>query len=182
MIYLPFADDFRKLRYEKPEEATEDQIDATKNVIKKLMFSFKSESFENPSLQREYRVLEALALEKEDPDEFTDYTKPDNELIMEKAGQELNDLTQILYPGGCQAVQTVQTGAKRVRTPADQSDKSAKKSCVAEDVDFEEMAKSGKLDKLTIPVLKQFLAGVGKKVSGKKADLIQTVKEHFQLS
>ena len=176
MIYLPFADDFRKLRYEKPEEATEDQIDATKNVIKKLMFPFKSESFENPSLQREYRVLEALALEKEDLDEFVDYTKPDNELIMKKAGQELNDLGQVIYPGGYQAVQT---GAKRVRTSADQSEKSAKKSGVTEDVDFEEMTKSGQLDKLTIPVLKQFLAGVGKKATGRKGDLIQAVKDHF---
>ena len=176
MIYLPFADDFRKLRYEKPEEATEDQIDATKNVIKKLMFQFKSESFENPSLQREYRVLEALALEKEDPDEFIDYTKPDAELIVKKAGQELNDLAQILYPSG---YQSVQTGAKRVRASADRGEKTSKKSCIAGEVDFEEMAKAGQLDKLTIPLLKQFLAGVGKKATGKKGDLVQSVIDHF---
>ena len=178
MIYLPFADDFRKLRYEKPEEATEDQIDATKKVIKNLTFQFKSESFENPSLQREYRVLEALALDKDEPDEFTDYTKPNNEKILKKAGQELADLSKIVSSTG---YQPVKTGAKRASTSAD-GDKGIKKTCSSDEIDFGEMAKSGKLDKLTIPVLKQFLVSVGKKHTGRKADLVEAVSEHFGIS
>ena len=154
-------------------------MDATKNVIRKLMFRFKSESFENPALQREYRVLEALALDKEEPEEFTDHTKPNNELILEKARQELEDLSRLLYPGG---QQPSQVGTKRGRADADKDESSAKKSRDSSDIDFEEMAKSGQVDKLTIPKLKQFLASVGKKTTGKKADLVQAVIDHFQSS
>ena len=176
MIYLPFADDYRKLRYEKPEEATEDQIDATKKVIKNLTFQFKSDSFENPSLQREYRVLEALALDKDEPDEFIDYTKPNNAKILKKAGQELADLSKIVSSTG---YQPVKAGAKRARTTADTGDKETKKTCSSDEIDFDEMAKSGQLDKLTVPVLKQFLVSVGNKTTGRKADLVEAVNEHF---
>jgi hypothetical protein len=38
---------------------------------------------------------------------------------------------------------------------------------------------SQQLETMTMPILKAFLATVGRKVSGKKADLIESIKAHF---
>ena len=54
--------------------AQSDQIDAAKEMIKKLQFKFSSDNFENPVLQTHYRNLEALALDRDAPDEIVDYT------------------------------------------------------------------------------------------------------------
>ena len=53
--------------------ATEEQIEAAKEVVKKLKFQFSSEAFENPVLQNHWRNIEALALDREEPDELIDY-------------------------------------------------------------------------------------------------------------
>ena len=54
--------------------ANEEQIEAAKEVIKKLKFQFSSEAFENPVLQNHWRNIEALALDRDEPDELIDYT------------------------------------------------------------------------------------------------------------
>lgn len=43
-------------------------------MVKKLQFTFSSESFENPVLQQHWRNIEALALDRDAPEEITDYT------------------------------------------------------------------------------------------------------------
>lgn len=43
-------------------------------MIKKLAFTFNSESFENPVLQKYWRNIEALALDRDEPEEMVDYT------------------------------------------------------------------------------------------------------------
>ena len=53
--------------------AKEEQIEAAKDVVKKLKFQFSSEVFENPVLQNHWRNIEALALDREEPDELIDY-------------------------------------------------------------------------------------------------------------
>ena len=50
------------------------QIDKAKDLIKKLAFSFNSEGFENPVLQKYWRNIEALALDRDEPEEMVDYT------------------------------------------------------------------------------------------------------------
>lgn len=54
--------------------ATEEQIEAAKEVVKKLRFQFSSEAFENPVLQNHWRNIEALALDRDERDEMIDYT------------------------------------------------------------------------------------------------------------
>jgi hypothetical protein len=54
--------------------ANADQIDKAKDLIKKLAFSFNSEGFENPVLQKYWRNIEALALDRDEPEEMVDYT------------------------------------------------------------------------------------------------------------
>ena len=54
--------------------ANAEQIDAAKELVKKLQFSYSPESFENPVLQKHWRNIEALALDRDAPEEMTDYT------------------------------------------------------------------------------------------------------------
>lgn len=54
--------------------ANVDQIDKAKELLKKLQFAFRSESFENPVLQQHYANVEAMALDRDSPEEVTDFT------------------------------------------------------------------------------------------------------------
>lgn len=54
--------------------ANTEQIDKAKELLKKLQFAFRSESFENPLLQQHYANVEAMALDRDSPEEVTDFT------------------------------------------------------------------------------------------------------------
>jgi hypothetical protein len=55
--------------------ANVEQIDKAKEMIKKLQFAFRSENFENPALQKHYASVEAMALDRDNIDEPTDFTR-----------------------------------------------------------------------------------------------------------
>jgi len=51
------------------------QIAKANQLIKKLQFAFRSESFENPVLQRHYASIEAMALDRDTVEEISDFTR-----------------------------------------------------------------------------------------------------------
>ncbi|XP_078061436.1 X-ray repair cross-complementing protein 6-like isoform X2 [Mustelus asterias] len=75
LIYLPYADDVRKIGFMEKRVASEDQIEKMKSVVQKLRFKYRPESFENPVIQRHFRNLEALALDLKEPEEVEDLTR-----------------------------------------------------------------------------------------------------------
>ena len=54
--------------------ANVDQIDAAKQIVKKLQYNFDASDFENPALQTHYVNVEAMALDRDEPDEVHDCT------------------------------------------------------------------------------------------------------------
>ena len=64
-----------KLNFHFSFSANTAQIDKAKELVKKLQFAFHSESFENPALQQHYANVEAMALERDAPEEVTDFTR-----------------------------------------------------------------------------------------------------------
>ena len=64
IIYLPYSDDIRKLKIESHAKASEEQVDKAKEIIDKLKFTYTPDMFENPAVQKFYRVLEAFALDR----------------------------------------------------------------------------------------------------------------------
>ena len=54
--------------------ATQDQVEKAKDLVKKLKFKFNSDNFENPVLQKHWRNIEALALERDEVEEIDDHT------------------------------------------------------------------------------------------------------------
>ena len=55
--------------------ASLEQIEKAKELIKKLQFAFRSESFENPVLQHHYASVEAMALDRDTVEEISDFTR-----------------------------------------------------------------------------------------------------------
>ncbi|XP_067830718.1 X-ray repair cross-complementing protein 6 isoform X2 [Heptranchias perlo] len=74
LIYLPYADDIRKVNCTGRAVANQDQIEKMKSVVQKLRFIYRPESFENPVIQRHFRNLEALALDLKEPEPMEDLT------------------------------------------------------------------------------------------------------------
>ena len=73
VMHLPFHDDIRDVPIDFPNvEIDEDQLNAAKAIIKKMKLrQFDTSAFENPALQSHYKLVEALALQKEDVEDLT---------------------------------------------------------------------------------------------------------------
>ncbi|KAK3593948.1 hypothetical protein CHS0354_040681 [Potamilus streckersoni] len=173
VIYFPFADDFRKVTLENMPRANAEQIDKAKEVIRKLQFSFSSENFENPVLQKYWRNIEALALDRDIPEEMIDYTLPDVERMEKKAGKEIQNFKDQVFPDG------YTPGAKQ-KTGDNAAAKKARMEQAANLIDAETEAKAGRLGKLTVAVLKEIIKREGiTSGSSKKADLIDVISAHY---
>jgi ATP-dependent DNA helicase 2 subunit 1 len=100
VIYLPYADGFRKLTVEKPKdakEADEQMISVAKKIAKKINFNFDSMNFDNPALQKHYAALQALALERKNVDKIVDTVMPDED-GMKKYKEDVEKLTKMIFP------------------------------------------------------------------------------------
>ncbi|KAK3104193.1 hypothetical protein FSP39_025165 [Pinctada imbricata] len=176
VIFLPFADDFRKIKMEDTPRATTEQIDKAKEIIKKLGFTFNSEAFENPVIQKYWRNIEALALDKDAPEEFQDFTMPNDEKMLKRAGKVIEEFKDLVFPAG------YEPGSKKRKAGggADGAAKKAKTEASAVSIDAKKEAQAGRLGKLTVPVLKEIIKKEGITPDGtKKADLIDAINDHF---
>ncbi|XP_041366817.1 X-ray repair cross-complementing protein 6-like [Gigantopelta aegis] len=175
LIFLPFADDFRKVKIEDVPRATTEQIDKAKEVVKKLAFNFSSESFENPVLQKHWRNIEALALDQDEPEEMIDYTLPNETKMAKRAGKSIDEFKDLVFPAD------YVPGAKKRAVPSESA--AAKKAKLAEsmvDIDIKAEAQAGRLGKLTVAVLKEAIKKEKIPSTGsKKADLIDAINKYF---
>ena len=51
------------------------QIDAAKAIVKAITFKYSADDFDNPSLQKHYANIEAMALDRDAPEEVDDLTR-----------------------------------------------------------------------------------------------------------
>lgn len=179
VIFLPFTDDLRRLKYEQTPKATTEQINKAKQVIKNLTSGFDSSNFENPSLQKHFKNLEALALDRDEPEELIDHTEPKTEAIDRKAGEAIKQFKDVVFPDDYDPLGKP-AATKRKAGTADGS--AAKKGKADVEIDMREEAQKGRLSKLTVPVLKDFVKQAGIKCGTKKADLVEAIKSHFGFS
>ncbi|XP_078060610.1 X-ray repair cross-complementing protein 5-like [Mustelus asterias] len=177
LIYLPYADDVRKIGFTEKRVASEDQIKKMKSVVQKLRFKYRPESFENPVIQRHFRNLEALALDLKEPEEVEDLTLPKNDVMDRRIGQLAEEFLELVYPPG------YNPGAKsqQKRKLSDAAGGAEKKPNVEVSLGKEEVRqylRSGTLGKLTVPVLKEVCKQYGLRGS-KKQELIDAITGHF---
>ncbi|XP_078429816.1 ATP-dependent DNA helicase 2 subunit Ku70-like protein isoform X2 [Wolffia australiana] len=187
MIYLPYSDD---IRY--PEEhylnddmislwATDDQISKASALLKRIdLKSFSVCQFSNPSLQRHYSVLQAIALDEDEIPEVKDETLPDEEgLSRPGIVKTLDDFKVAVYG---------KDHDKEEDSLAAQKDSRASKRKAIADVasqqsasyDWADLADNGKLKDLTVVELKYYLTANNLPLTGKKDALISRILSHLQ--
>ena len=79
---LPYAEEIRQLTFPPSDDhkpASIEAIDKAKEIIGKLVLgdAFNPDNYENPSIQKFYAYLQALALDEEDVEKLEDATLPD---------------------------------------------------------------------------------------------------------
>ncbi|XP_066489828.1 X-ray repair cross-complementing protein 6 isoform X1 [Tiliqua scincoides] len=175
LIFLPYADDKRKIDFTEKVPANQEQVDKMKEIVQKLRFKYRSDSFENPVLQQHYMNLEALALDMMEPEKAEDLTVPKAEVMDFRLGDLVDEFKQLVYPPGYDP-----EGKVTKRKQAGDDTEPAKRAKV--EVSEEELrnhVQKGTLGKLTVPVLKDVCKIYKLKGGGKKQELIDSVIEHF---
>ncbi|KAM4720787.1 X-ray repair cross-complementing protein 6 isoform 1-T2 [Rhinophrynus dorsalis] len=177
LIFLPFADDIRKVDYPEKIPANDEQVDKMKQIVHKLRFKYRSDGFENPVLQQHFRNLEALALDMMEPEPIEDLTLPKLEMMDHRLGSLVEEFKELVYPPGYNPEgKTV----KRKQGDGDgQAEKKAKADTSISEAELRNYVKSGTLGKLTVPVLKEACRGYGLK-GGKKQELVDALVDYFR--
>ncbi|XP_043535795.1 X-ray repair cross-complementing protein 6 isoform X2 [Chiloscyllium plagiosum] len=178
LMFLPYADDKRKVDFTEKTVANEDQIEKMKQVVQKLRFKYRPESFENPVIQKHFRNLEALALDLKEPEEMEDLTLPKIDMIDKRIGQLAEEFRDLVYPPDYNP--DAKSHMKRKLGSA--AGGAEKKPKLMESMGTDEIrqhVQSGTLGKLTVPVLKEVCKQYGLKGGGKKQELIDAITGHF---
>ncbi|XP_069766133.1 X-ray repair cross-complementing protein 6 isoform X1 [Narcine bancroftii] len=177
LMTLPFADDIRKIRLAEKVVADQDQIESMKKVVQKLKFKYRPESFENPVIQKHFRNLEALALNRMEPEEMEDLTLPKNDEIDGRICRLAEEFNRLVYPPDYNP----DAKGQEKRKLGDAGSGAEKKMKVEVSLEEDEMRQHvlrGTLSKLTVPILKEFCRQRGLKGS-RKQELLDAIDNHF---
>ncbi|KAM6897682.1 X-ray repair cross-complementing protein 6 [Xenentodon cancila] len=172
-IYLPYADDVRTLDPPQCPTASQTQVDKMKQIVSKLSFKYRSDSFENPVLQKHYRNLEALALDMMAPEETEDLIMPKVDQIDSRLGPLVQEFKDLVYPDDYNPAN--KPAAKRKTADSGGGAEKKLKIEMTED-ELKAHVQNGTLGKLTVPVLKEACKQFGIRTTGtKKQELIDAL-------
>ncbi|PAA53175.1 hypothetical protein BOX15_Mlig018240g3, partial [Macrostomum lignano] len=175
LVHLPFADDFRKLTFDQEADelrkcqAAEEELKLAGALIERTVADkWSPEMHCNPALQAYQSQLEAIALDKAEPRQFTDTTRMSERDIAHSAKAVDRFLKAFDI---------------RKRSEGGVGNAAAKRARVIDAAnDIEAEARAGQLAKLTVPVLKEAANGLRlKPASQRKQDLINAINAHFGL-
>ena len=104
LVFIPYAEEIRSngilleqvrknYTIDYSIKAKEEEKDLAKKIIKKMSIDFDSRGFENPSIQKFYSCLQALALGENNTDNYQDVMMPDEEgfLMLKGCDEEFFD-------------------------------------------------------------------------------------------
>ncbi|GAB9463970.1 Atp-dependent dna helicase 2 subunit [Globisporangium polare] len=190
VIFLPYLDDIRDIPVEAHESASAEQVDAAKALISKLKLT-EVPSFENPELQKHYSAVQALALGEEELefDEKKDTTLPDEEGFAQEDVKEAIST----FRDACGGALIDQSNLKRKPSAAPARKTAAKKGAkstagaggpsAGDDLSKEtwgRLVASNTIQKKNVAQLKEFLQSHGISTIGKKAELIDKVRDFVE--
>ncbi|XP_020838384.1 X-ray repair cross-complementing protein 6 [Phascolarctos cinereus] len=176
LVFLPYADDKRKVPFTEKVTANPEQVDKMKAIVQRLRFKYRSDSFENPVLQQHFRNLEALALDLMEPEHVPDLTLPKVEAMDLRLGSLVEEFKELVYPPD---YSPEKKAAKRKPDGGGPEEKQPKLELSEEELRAH--VQKGSLGKLTVPVLKEACRVYGLKASStKKQELLDLLKQHFQ--
>ncbi|XP_075409760.1 X-ray repair cross-complementing protein 6 [Tenrec ecaudatus] len=175
LIFLPYADDKRKVPCTDKVVANLEQVDKMKAIVQKLRFKYRSDSFENPVLQQHFRNLEALALDLMEPEPAEDLTMPKVEAMDKRLGSLVDEFKELVYPADYNP-----EGKATKRKPGDDGSGSKRAKVEISEEELKAHICKGTLGKLTVPALKEACKARGLKGGLKKQELLDALTRHFQ--
>ncbi|KAL4678383.1 X-ray repair cross-complementing protein 6 [Piliocolobus tephrosceles] len=175
LVFLPFADDKRKMPFTEKITATPEQVDKMKAIVEKLRFTYRSDSFENPVLQQHFRNLEALALDLMEPEQAVDLTLPKVEAMNKRLGSLVDEFKELVYPPD------YNPEGKVTKRKHDNDGSGSKRPKVEySEEELKTHISKGTLGKFTVPMLKEACRAYGLKSGLKKQELLEALTKHFQ--
>ncbi|KAI9361631.1 SPOC like C-terminal domain-containing protein [Zopfochytrium polystomum] len=184
LIHIPFSDDVRKPP--APEFDSTIRIPILQEAIgvvgemidKTTLKNFSCDNYENPTIQKHYENLQAIALKRDMAADFFDHTLPNEAAIQKRIGRLVARLEDTLpEPEVPQSIPSTPRKRKQVSDPPTPRKKEKVAPPSSEDV--KALWENGQLKKLTVVSLTAFLLSVGVAPAKKKDDLIQQVDDHF---
>ncbi|KAL5331900.1 hypothetical protein ACEPPN_001440 [Leptodophora sp. 'Broadleaf-Isolate-01'] len=187
---IPFADDIREPpQVPKPLVAPEELIDQMRMVVRQLQLPkaiYDPTKYSNPALQWHYKVLQALALDEEVPEQSEDKTIPKYRQINKRAGEYIKNWGEILEEQSrayAKAHYGDSDGVKLKR--GSDGDEAPQKRIKTEKKglegmshnDLKKVVTAGNISKYTIPELRDWLVSKGLTSAGKKGDLVERVEQ-----
>ncbi|XP_043822629.1 X-ray repair cross-complementing protein 6 isoform X2 [Dromiciops gliroides] len=178
LVFLPYADDKRKVPVTQKVTANPEQVDKMKAIVQKLRFKYRSDSFENPVLQQHFRNLEALALDLMEPEQAPDLTLPKVEAMDLRLGSLVEEFKELVYPPD---YNPDKKAVKKKQAPNGGGPQEKQPKLEVSEEELKAHVRKGTLGKLTVPVLKEACRVCGLKVSStKKQELLDLLTQHFQ--
>lgn len=194
LIPLPYADDLRS----NPEtpftdsngnlttRASDALIDKMRPIVQQLRLPgsiYDPSKYPNPALQWHYRILQALALDEDLPEQAEDKTIPRYRQIDKRIAEYVYAWNDVLE-NECSNLPNygIQTSTLAKRPAPSDKGAPATKRIKSEgddglsDASMRMMWEKGTLAKLTVAQLKEWLTRKGEGTAGKKADLVERVE------
>lgn len=182
VIFLPFAEDMRKLEYDtEAPKATEAQTAAMRAVVKQLKVPvFEPGARENFTLSRFNKYLEAICFHRDDIEEMVDQCNPDVAAIGARAEEQIKAAVAAVYPADYVPCANKPAAKRKAGSEGGTAAKRAKAEPVdVSTIDVERHVREGTLKKLTVKDLKAVAQSVKLKPKSKKGDLIEQIQGHF---
>jgi ATP-dependent DNA helicase 2 subunit 1 len=203
LVPLPFADDLREVpEYARGTIKTTDALtDKMRIILEQLQLPggvYDPAKYPNPDLQWFYRILQAMALEEDIPENPIDKTVPRFRQIDKRCGEYIEDYGHEFEAAFAQQSKDtmVPRPAAAKKRSADAEDKPLVKRVKKEpqvkvkdedgaddgpsDQLMADLNNKGQITKQTVAVLKAYLDQRGQSTAGKKADLIERVQEYLE--
>ncbi|KAJ3110639.1 X-ray repair cross-complementing protein 6 [Phlyctochytrium bullatum] len=188
LIHLPFADDIRKPmapKFDKDTKVTilDRGVKVMGEIIDKVTIkNFSPLDYENPSVQKHYANLQAIALKRDLPNDVKDSTVPDTTEIERRIGEMVQQLREALpydeplaieaAPKRKQAAAAKPAAAKRAKVDGGVGGGDG-------EAEARRLWQAGNLKKMTVAQLQEFLKAKGCKPFKKKDELIAQVDDYF---
>lgn len=190
LYHLPFADDIRNQpELPSPVVSPDSLTDRMNKVVQQLQLPkarYDPSKYPNPSLQWHYKILQAMALEEELPDQPEDKTVPKYRQIQKRAGVYINEWGIKLHEQWSLYDEKRRSRMKREIGDEDDAPKKKGRATLAQSLDALNMSElkkavvSGGLGKYTVQQLKDLCSSKGLSMSGKKGDLVERMEQWIE--
>lgn len=188
---IPFVDDVRPGPETKVVRSTGPLTDAMNTIVRNLQLpkaNYDPIKYPNPALQWHYRILQALALEEEVPEEPEDKTLPKVKAIHKRVGGYIEDWSKVADDELSKHEQ--EQSIKRELEDDEDEPRPAKKprkvptkasngggGSLSSNAALKMKFQSGEISKLKVAELKDILGAKGLETKGLKADLVDRLEQ-----